>query len=45
VRSADEIYNQLRGQLRTKLGDDDREVIQLLDEFWDSAYSEGVVGG
>lgn len=42
MRTADEVYNELRSVLRTKLGDDDNEVTRLLNELWDSAYSEGV---
>jgi cell division septum initiation protein DivIVA len=43
VRSADEIYNDLRSKLRDKLGYDDQEVTQLLDEFWDAVDSEARV--
>jgi len=45
MRRADDIYNDLRSKLRIELGEDNKEIIGLLDSFWDAAVSEGIVMG
>lgn len=45
MRRASDIYNDLRGKLRSELGEDNKEIVGLLDDLWDAATSEGIVIG